>query len=647
VEEVNAVSDLMRILRGGSDNAGGAGANRATDVAAAPATSAQTETTVNAVPISLPSGRGFFRTLAMPLVAVVVLVAVLNAGWSVYQVLGERQAAVRADVSRTAKLLANSVEPLVSGGELSQLRRLVTETAQTGGYEDISVTLPTGHVLAHSEPARINVTALPEKWAAGTVEAEPDRAVSGVRATETVMLAGRGPVNVRVRATAASGHIAIESILVPAGIALAGLGVLGWSLAKSKRMTRPLSLIAEALEDVPVNRAPDAAALKLDERFGAFAGGFNRLLERAATQVPAESAAVAAPITSDLEQAVNILPTGVLIVERTGVIRHANNMGATLAGGTIESVRGKTITELLVDEELGKLIDELRDGRGERRAIEIRRDSAAGEAILRVQCRPLRKDDVGAALITLENITQQKLADGSRSLFIAQATHELRTPLTNMRLAVETIMEDDKGMPESLAPHMNMLGGEVRRLERLVGDMLAVSEIEAGSIKLTRSEVQLDRLLAEMEADHKPKAAEKNIAFSVVLPPKYPQFFGDREKLTQALHNLVGNAIKYTPEGGTVALEVSATPASVSFAVVDTGFGIPEADQARLFQRFARGSDPRVAQITGTGLGLALSRDIARLHGGDITLLSQLDKGSTFTLTLPVGRAKSAGREAA
>jgi len=106
-----------------------------------------------------------------------------------------------------------------------------------------------------------------------------------------------------------------------------------------------------------------------------------------------------------------------------------------------------------------------------------------------------------------------------------------------------------------------------------------------------------------------------------------------------ALHNLVGNALKYTNSGGSVTVRVEATEQQLTVAVADTGIGISAEDAARIFERFYRASDKRVEKITGTGLGLTIAREVARLHGGDITVESQLDHGSTFTLTLPVKAA--------
>jgi len=120
------------------------------------------------------------------------------------------------------------------------------------------------------------------------------------------------------------------------------------------------------------------------------------------------------------------------------------------------------------------------------------------------------------------------------------------------------------------------------------------------------------------------------------LPPKLPLVKGDRDKILMALHNLVGNALKYTPKGGSVTVNVQVDSKQLLFSVSDTGIGISDEDAERIFERFYRAKDPRVEKITGTGLGLTLAREVVRLHGGEITLKSELNKGSTFTLTLPV-----------
>jgi signal transduction histidine kinase len=247
----------------------------------------------------------------------------------------------------------------------------------------------------------------------------------------------------------------------------------------------------------------------------------------------------------------------------------------------------------------------------------------------------VRRDDTAAAVVMIEDITQQRIADEARNAFVAQATHELRTPLTNIRLYVEQAIEAGDGDQVTRARCLNVINQESRRLERIVGDMLSVSEIEAGSFKLRAGDVRLDALFEELEEDFKAQGADKSLTLKFDLPPKLPVIQGDRDKIALALHNLLGNALKYTPEGGTVTVRVTNPPGSLSVEVVDTGIGIAPEETELIFERFYRAKDNRVDKITGTGLGLALAREVVRLHGGDISVRSQLNQGSTFTLTLP------------
>lgn len=584
----------------------------------------------------------------------IVLTGVLSLSlWQAREAIVEsRNVASAREVEMTARALAMATESLAARDALSELRRLVVDVASgregTGRaagptasqitFEEVSISLPDGSILAHSEPSRINQRAIPARWSAGPAPVSPP---SGIQVCEVVSLPGRGPLHVIVRAASPAFLYSQETwvfSMICAGIA--GVGGLFLVYCSVRKRLHTLSLISEALSDV-ASTSTDINNLRLDERFGVEARAFNAILSRINSPQPSRQddspRSVVAPARSDLDDAVHLLPVGVLILDRSGRVSQANNLGATLAGSRHAGVTGLALDELLPDEAVAGLCADIRANRAARRVFELRRSSTLGETVLRVQCRPLRRDDGAAALITLEDVSQQRLADASRNLFIAQATHELRTPLTNMRLAVEMVMEEQ--IPEEITPHLNMLSSEVRRLERLVSDMLAVSEIEAGSLKLTRCEIQVDRLISDIEADLRPQAEKKNINFRIILPPKLPQLFGDREKLFQAVHNLVGNAVKYTPESGSVTLTLGFDPRGVMFTVADTGFGISQEDQARLFLRFSRGTDSRVAKIAGTGLGLALSREIARLHGGDITLATEPDKGSTFTLIVPQGRS--------
>ena len=209
-------------------------------------------------------------------------------------------------------------------------------------------------------------------------------------------------------------------------------------------------------------------------------------------------------------------------------------------------------------------------------------------------------------MITVEDITQQRVAEQARNSFVAQATHELRTPLTNMRLYLEAALDDVEKDPVALAKSLNVLNIETRRLERMVGEMLSVAEIEAGSLKLKTDDVRLDAVFAELESDYQPQAVEKKIALKFDLPPKFPVIIGDRDRLMLAMHNIIANALKYTLAGGNVVVTVKIEGKKLTVSVVDSGIGIEEKEQSLIFDKFYRAKDPRVGKITGTGLGLAL-----------------------------------------
>jgi two-component system sensor histidine kinase VicK len=239
-------------------------------------------------------------------------------------------------------------------------------------------------------------------------------------------------------------------------------------------------------------------------------------------------------------------------------------------------------------------------------------------------------------MVLIEDVTQQRIAEAARNSFLAKAAHELRTPLTNIRLYVENAVDDCGNDLQAVGKCLNVINDESRRLERTVSEVLSVSEIEAGSFDLRRDDVRLDDLLGQIRADHEPTAQKKGITLRFDLPPKLPTVSADRDKISLALHNLLGNALKYTPEGGQVSVSGTVESGQVAFDFADTGIGIRREDLPRIFDKFYRATDQRVADITGSGLGLAITREIVSLHGGTISVESELDKGSTFTLILPI-----------
>jgi two-component system phosphate regulon sensor histidine kinase PhoR len=184
---------------------------------------------------------------------------------------------------------------------------------------------------------------------------------------------------------------------------------------------------------------------------------------------------------------------------------------------------------------------------------------------------------------------------------------------------------------------LNTINSEATRLARFVDDLLSVSSMEVGSLTLNRQTTELQRLLNEVLTKIKPQIEEKRLSLEVSIPEKLPEPSLDKDKIATVLVNLLGNAVKYTPPGGRVAFRVHATDQNLEIDVEDTGVGIAENELPKVFDKFFRSDDPRVQEQEGTGLGLALVQEVVRLHGGRVSVESEIDKGSTFQIVLPIG----------
>lgn len=270
--------------------------------------------------------------------------------------------------------------------------------------------------------------------------------------------------------------------------------------------------------------------------------------------------------------------------------------------------------------------------------VELARSDRPDDGILRVNCSPLRdeRDHTEGLIWSLRDVTQQKLADEMRNQFVFTATHELRTPLSNLNAYAEMLTTEDDIEPAKQRDFCNVIRGEASRLARLVEELLNISQMEGGGLAIEQRDIDLQRMLAEACDAIESEVERKRQTFEFVPPPKFPKLRGDREKLSSALVNLLGNASKYTPEEGQIRFEVELDDNSIQFHVEDTGHGISEDEVQQVFEKFFRSDDERVRGETGNGLGLAYTHEVVRLHGGTVEVQSELNRGSRFTLTLPL-----------
>jgi signal transduction histidine kinase len=235
-----------------------------------------------------------------------------------------------------------------------------------------------------------------------------------------------------------------------------------------------------------------------------------------------------------------------------------------------------------------------------------------------------------------EKSRQLEEASQHKSQFLANMSHELRTPLNAILGYTELMADGAYGEPsEKMMGILKRLEANGRHLLGLINDVLDLSKIEAGQLELELSDYSVQDIAQTVRSTLEPLAADKKLAFKVDMAPELPPGRGDGRRLTQVLINLVGNAIKFT-DAGEVAIKAEANNGSFRVSVRDTGPGISDADQAKLFQEFQQDDNAITRKKGGTGLGLAISKRIIEMHGGRIWVESQPGQGSTFAFALPV-----------
>ncbi|MFI3227637.1 MAG: ATP-binding protein [Clostridia bacterium] len=269
----------------------------------------------------------------------------------------------------------------------------------------------------------------------------------------------------------------------------------------------------------------------------------------------------------------------------------------------------------------------------------------SGEKTFRVLFAPFgnfEEADCGIVVV-IYDVTESKKLEDARREFVANVSHELRTPLTNIKSYTETILDNRDYLDEETEQKfLGIIAGETDRMTRIVKDLLTLSKLDHGKIEMNFSEVNLEKVLEKVYNAMILFANNGNIELKTQIFKPLGKIYADSDRIEQVITNIVSNAIKYNQTGGKVTLKArNLSKNQVEIEVTDTGFGIPKEDIPRLFERFYRVDKARSREKGGTGLGLAIAKNIIEVHNGTISIDSEIERGSTVTVVLPIAKDKS------
>jgi two-component system phosphate regulon sensor histidine kinase PhoR len=320
---------------------------------------------------------------------------------------------------------------------------------------------------------------------------------------------------------------------------------------------------------------------------------------------------------------------GILATDARLHIRFGNPAAAALLDLPAEGIEGKALWEVVRDDRFLTAAQEaIRTG--ERKTLQA---GPVRNRHLAVSLSPL-PGGVGLVVV-VHDVSQAVRYEELRKEFVANVSHELRTPLTAIQGYVETLQDGALRDLERAPAFLDTIAKHTRQLANLVADLLEISRLEGRAELPRRVPVDLARAVRNVLDLLGPAAQRKRQTLVANLPEGLPAVAGDPDYIERAVSNLVDNAVKYTPEGGSIRVSAARRGDRVVIEVADTGIGIPASDLPRVFERFYRVDKSRSRDMGGTGLGLSIVKHIVQAHGGTVEAESEPGKGSVFRLCLP------------
>lgn len=420
-----------------------------------------------------------------------------------------------------------------------------------------------------------------------------------------------------------------QRVGVAVGLVMVAAVVPAYLMAK--RFARPLAELSEGARRLAEGDFGHKIRVFGSIEHSALAASFNAMSGRLA--------ATFAQIAHDREQLRTILSgmvEGVIAIDQNQQVLFANERAGELLEFDPAAAVDRKLWEVARQRAFQEIVEKGLRGTGPHRE-ELDWKGAVGRS-LAVYVSRFPGHGVPGAVVVIHDTTEVRRLERMRQDFVANVSHELKTPLAVIKSTVEALQDGAAEDPAARVAFLGQVSQEADRLEALIQDLLSLARVESGELGLELQPVPLDKAIQACLERHQPRAEAKTLTLVEKPPPNAPASvpaLADKDALRQILDNLVDNAIKYTPNGGRIAVRWNAHGDQVCFEVEDTGIGIPERDQPRIFERFYRVDKARSREVGGTGLGLAIVKHLAQAMRGSVRVASQLGRGTTFTVTLP------------
>lgn len=417
-------------------------------------------------------------------------------------------------------------------------------------------------------------------------------------------------------------------------LTMGGLLLVGFllSLLAARFVVKPVQTIKAAAEEVSKGRLDTTVDLDRNDELGSLGAAFNAMMHEFRDRVFELEAA-----RRETAAIMDNMAEGLLLVDSNGVVEMANRAAVRMLAQSRSELVGRALWESVRLAEVDELLNSLPTLDDARRIWVEDHSRGPQRRVLEFVATPLFDTGDGkthAVLLVSDATEDQKLLE-MRQEFVANVSHELKTPLTSISAYCETLLDGALDDDKVRLSFLEKIQTNAERLTALVTDILNVSRLESGTSDESRERLDLREIVTSLARKHREAAGRKQILLTIEADDSPVYGLVNEEDITEAVDNLLGNAIGYTPEGGAVQIAVHKRENQIVIRVTDTGTGIPEDALPRIFERFYRVDKARSRAVGGTGLGLAIVKHVAMKHGGKVEAESELNKGSTFRIVLP------------